>query len=273
MNRKLFLKLTGFTGLLLALDSCRKYTGDLFDPIWIKETITEDKTNKLINMANVAENFRNSGRVSVSSTTSLNGFNGCEPLESILTTRVKSTFDGVKLTGKSTIQIEIGMVAVMGHFVLQVGYRKAGSRTVPFTDYSNPDPMVITPLNGGTGPFYTNAKNTFEVYKYAPAIYRYRRNGVDIVQYELLTDVDIKDMNVHTLVIGGGKIPVVNFYPALQYDSGGNYINAVAGRNIYGASDVGFEGQNQNGSLNLCELNAGSTIAKTAYGDLLWGTV
>lgn len=266
MDRKFFIKIVGLATLGSLLNSCRKYT---FESTMIQETITRDLTQKLYNMANETENVRNSSRTG-STTTISNGFNGCETVEDISTTRVKSTFDAVRLSGKSTYQIEVGMLVSIGDLVLQAGYRKAGSKTIPFTDYSYKTPVTINILNGGTAPFTLNAKNTFEVYKYATATYRYRRNGVDVLEFVLQSDLDITYANVHTLTIGGGSIPTVNFYPAIQYDSGGNYIHAISGKNVYGASNVGFEGNIQNNSLQDNELNAGSNIAKTGYGVTLW---
>lgn len=202
-------------------------------------------------------------------TTASNGWNGFKPLEVISTTKVRSTFDGVKLAGKAN-QMEVGLTVLIGDFELQMGYRKAGSSTVPFTDYLMKTPVTINILNGGIANFFLNAKNTFEIYKSGTATYRYALNGGDVVEYVFLDDLPIKETNVATLTIGGGKFPKINYYPALEYESGGNYISAIHGRNLYGASNVGFEGKLQNVLLRDNEVNSGTSIAKTDYGASLW---
>lgn len=204
-------------------------------------------------------------------TLSTSGFNGCKVVEAISTTKVKSTFDVKKLSGKSTAQIEVGCEVVIGDFVFQMGYRKNSNTTSPFTDYDYRTPMnSISFLNGGRGPFTFNAKNVFEIYKYSTAVYRYALNGTDIIQFEMLEDLPITHANLHILTISASKIPTINFYPAIEYESGGNYIHALGGRNTYGAGIAGFEGSEQDGSLRDNELNAGSSIPFTDYAATLW---
>jgi hypothetical protein len=191
-------------------------------------------------------------------------FNGAKVHETIKTTRCRSTFDGVKLTGGN--QMEVGFQVVVGDLVLQMGFRKSGNKTIPFTDYRTSRPVNVI---NGDGPFYINAKNTFEVYRHG-LNYRYKRNGVDILEFVFDSEVFITDANVHTLAIDVRKFPKVNFYPAVEYDIDGAYVSAFSGINIYGNSIVGFEGREQNISLRMNEVNAGSSIAKIVYGSKLW---
>jgi hypothetical protein len=199
-----------------------------------------------------------------------NGFNGCEPVQPIITTKAKSHIDGVRLTGNAN-QMEYAVMFVIttsqGTIINQAGVRKANNKTIPFTDYSSPFPVRIM---NGIAPFVFGNMNVFEMYQHDDTHYRYRLNGTDVLEFETPIGAVITYMNIHTLIIAGDKFPLIRFYPAMAIDINNSYVNVPAGRNTYGQSNVGFKGNKQDSTLNNCEVLASSNIPKTPYREIIF---
>lgn len=202
-----------------------------------------------------------------------NGFNGCEPYEDVYTKKAKVTFDAVRFNGKAN-QAELAADFSIYHpqygviLANQTGLRKRDAKTIPFTDRRVSD-IVVTEIIDGYINIMWGDKNEWEMYAEDSTHFIFAVNTKKILRFTVPSGSMIVDFNLHSLSVAYSSFPFCNAYPALLRDSSGFYVSPIGIRNIWGESNVGYNGHIQNQTLSHNEINLGGSTPKVAAYSLL----
>ena len=183
---------------------------------------------------------------------------------------VKTTCDVVKFKGSDKKSLSITMYLSNGLFI-QTGFHTSFGSTLPFTGVysgSTQVPVNISVINNPVLMF--GQRQSFAIYKVGGNIWRTQVDGIDCFEIDFGSDLIGYNPVLYTEMYASraGRFPNINFYPAIELYNG-TWQGAASGA-VSACYEWGLEGSIQNTSLQMNEVNIGSSYNQLNAGPVLW---